>query len=90
MLKDKIQEYTQKMSVPFAMRNYIKIAQLESEIKRNVKRELAGNNTIQFTSQDLRALIIQIQNTHRKLNNAINFSKFQKKFEKYDKLFLCF
>ena len=86
MIQEKIRQYADNMSVPFALRNYIKFNQLENEIKRNIKRELNGSNTIQFTSQDLRYFIIRLEKAHRAMNRIINFSKFQKRFEKYDRV----
>ena len=86
MIQDKIREHADNMSVPYALRNYIKFTQLELEIRRNIRRELGGSNTILFTSQDLRYFIIQLEKTHRALNKTINFSRFQKKFEKYERV----
>lgn len=86
MIKEKIDEYKNKMCVTYALKNYYKFNQLEEEIRRNIKRELNGDNTIQFTSQDLRGFIIQFYKTHRLINRAINFSKFQKRFDKYEQI----
>ena len=86
MIQDRIREYADNMSVPFALKNYIKFNQLELEIRRNIKRELGGSNTILFTSQDLRHFIIYLEKTHRAINKIINFSMFQKRFDKYVKI----
>lgn len=86
MIQDEIQKHKEKMCVTYALKNYYKFNQLEEEIRRNIKRELNGNNTIQFTSQDLRGFIIQFYKTHRLINRAINFSKFQKRFDKYEQI----
>ena len=86
MIQDELQKHKEKMCVTYALKNYFKFNQLEEEIRRNIKRELNGNNTIQFTSQDLRAFIIQFYKIHRLINRTINFSKFQKRFDKYEKI----
>jgi len=86
MIQQKIREYADNMSVPFALKNYIKFNQLELEIRRNIKRELGGQNSIMFTSQDLRYFIIQLEKTYRALNKTVNFSQFQKRFEKFEKV----
>ena len=84
MIQEKIREHAEKMCVTYALKNYPKLVKLEEEIRRNIKKELSGNHTLLFTSQDLRALIIQLYKTHRAINKSINFSKFQKRFDKYE------
>ena len=86
MIKDEIQKHKEKMCVTYALKNYYKFNQLEEEIRRNVKRELNGGNSIQFTSYDLRSFIGAFYKTHKLINKSINFSKFQKRFEKYEKI----
>ena len=86
MLQEKIREYANNMNVKFALKKYIKLNQLEDEIKRNVKKELSGSNSIQFTSQDLRYFVIQLEKTHKAVNKILNFSQFQKRFEKYNEI----
>lgn len=84
MIQEKIREHADKMCVTYALKNYPKFVKLEEEIRRNIKRELNGNHTILFTSQDVRALIIQLYKTHRAINKSINFVKFGKRFDKYE------
>ena len=86
MIQEKIREHADKMCVTYALKNYPKLVKLEEEIRRNIKRELSGNHTLLFTSQDVRALIIQLYKTHRAINKSINFSKFQKRFDKYEQI----
>ena len=85
MIQEKIREHAEKMCVTYALKHYPKLVKLEEEIRRNIKREFDGN-TIQFTSYDLRGLVREVRNTHRAVNNIINFSKFRKKFEKYEQI----
>ena len=86
-MKEKIKDYTEKMTtVKSAVRNAIKIKTLEQEIKRYITKELRAENSIEFTSQDLRILIAQLKKIHKRLNDLIDFSTFKKKFNKYEKV----
>lgn len=86
-MKEKIKDYTEKMTtVKSAVHNAIKIKSLEQEIKRYITKELRAENSIEFTSQDLRILIAQIKKIHRRINDLIDFSAFKKKFNKYEKV----
>ena len=86
LMQEKIQQIVNNMSVKYIVSNYIKLRRLELDIRRYIAKELKKEGDIQFTSQDVRALVMAIKAIHKKLNNIIDFSQFKKRFNKYDKV----
>lgn len=85
-MQEKIQQIVSNMSVKYIVSNYIKVKRLELDIRRYIAKELKEEGNIQFTSQDVRALVMSLKAIHKKLNNIIDFSQFKKRFNKYDKV----
>ncbi|MGN1153817.1 MAG: hypothetical protein ACI4S3_07290 [Candidatus Gastranaerophilaceae bacterium] len=85
-IQERIRYFSEKMNLNFIVKNYIKLSELEKEIRRNLKKELNGKGKVLFTSQDLRILCISLDKVHKALNKKVSFVEFQKRFNKYDKV----
>ncbi|MCQ2975160.1 MAG: hypothetical protein MJ211_10190 [Bacteroidales bacterium] len=85
-IREKIEYISSSLNINFAIKNYIKIEQLEKEVRRYLKRELNNEKNIRFDSSDLRQLCMSLEKVHKSLNKKISFVEFQKKFNKYDKI----
>ena len=71
--QEKIQYYKEKMSVKFALDNYINIAKLADEIRRYIKKN-AIEKKIAFNSSDVRGLVMAIGKVHKSINKQIYFA----------------
>ena len=83
-IQEKINYFTENMSIKFAEINLIKMMQTVKEFKRYVTRELKGERNIQFTSSDLRRLAIELNKLLKRLHRDIEFDRFRDKIEKHD------
>lgn len=80
--KEKLNYFTSKMSLPFFMKNCVKLELLDKDINRYIKRELKGEKNLQFSSQDLRSYVLALEKVHKALNKKISFTEFNKHLEK--------
>ena len=81
--QEKIQYYKEKMSVKFALDNYINIAKLADEIRRYIKKN-AIEKKIAFNSSDVRGFVMAIGKVHKSINKQIDFAEQEKRLKKYD------
>ena len=85
--QEKLNYFTSNMSLPFFLKNYVKLELLDKDIRRYIKRELKGEKNLQFTSQDLRSYVLALEKVHKVLNKKISFTEFNKHLEKrYNKV----
>ena len=85
--QEKLNYFTSNMSLPFFLKNYVKLELLDKDIRRYIKRELKGEKNLQFTSQDLRSYVLSLEKVHKVLNKKISFTEFNKHLEKrYNKV----
>ena len=80
--QEKLNYFTSNMSLPFFLKNYVKLELLDKDIRRYIKRELKGEKNLQFTSQDLRSYVLALEKVHKVLNKKISFTEFNKHLEK--------
>lgn len=85
-MQEKIENIVQNMSIKYIVSNIINIKQLEQYIRRYISKELKGEGNIQFTSYDIRKLVMCLKDIHKKINNLIDFAQFKKRFDKYEKI----
>lgn len=81
-IQEKIKYYTDNMSLSFFIKSTAKLEILEKDVRRLIKKELKGEKVVQFTSQDLRSLVIALEKVHKLLNKKISFYEFDKLLEK--------
>ena len=84
--QEKLKYFTEKMSLNFFIKNYVKMELLDKEINRVVKKELKGERRLSFTSQDLRIYTIALEKVHKILNKKISFVEFTKKIEHHKRV----
>ena len=81
-IQERIKYYTDNMSLSFFIKSTAKLEILEKDVRRLIKKELKGEKVVQFTSQDLRSLVIALEKVHKLLNKKISFYEFDKLLEK--------
>jgi len=80
--QEKLKYFTEKMSLPFFIKNSMKMELLDKDIRRYIKKELKGEKIVQFTSQDLRTYVLALEKVHKQLNKKVSFYEFDKYLEK--------
>lgn len=85
-IQERINNFTEKMCVKKFMYFYIKLEQLDKDIRRHIKNVPNGKNTLQFTSYDLRRYAMALGKVHKALNRKLCFVEVQKRIDKHDKI----
>lgn len=85
-IQERINNFTEKMSVKKFMFFYIKLEQLDKDIRRYIKNVPNDKNTLQFTSYDLRRYAMALGKVHKALNRKLCFVEVQKRIDKHDKI----
>ena len=94
-IKEQINFFTENMSLKFALARVGQLMQLSEQVKRYLNREKTTKSkmSLQFTSQDLRALTVQIEKVHKQANKQIDCVKAKerllKRLEKLKPLILA-
>ena len=80
-IQEKINYFTENMSMRFAEINLIKMIQTMKDLKRYVSREIQGDRNLIFSSQDLRFFAIELNKLLKRLHRDIEFDRFRNKLE---------
>ena len=74
-ISEKIEYFTNNMTLKFALANIGKIEILRNEIKRYLDREIKNKSKmpLQFTSQSIRSLTVQLEKMQKLSNKKISF-----------------
>lgn len=80
--QEKINYFTQKMSLDFFIKSSAKLELLDKDVRRCIKKELKGEKIVNFTSQDLRSYVLSLEKVHKALNKKVSFYEFDKMLEK--------
>ena len=76
-IKERIHFFTEKMTLKFALGRIGQISQLSGEVHRYLLKEIHSKSKmpLQFNSQDLRALTVQLEKVHKQANRQIDCMK---------------